>query len=1589
MPRRYLLAVGVRDYASAAWPPLQYVPKELDLVTDVLTGRLGLERILEAQGRRPTREQLLLSLADWVASPERKRDDHLVVYWTGHGDVANERLCLVLPGTTDIRVNALDVGDMVDILADKVSRIGPVLLMLDVCFAGQAAQDIGRRLGTLSRSRPETPPEVSVICATLALDSARQLAFAPALHGALLSCIDPDKRLPPSLNLSDIVSKLAALLRHQTPFIHINSRGRSDFFPNPHHAAHWPPDIDLATQKYLTTLDPAARGVATPDDQGWFFTGRKRVLADLCQLIASERPAALCIVKGRLGAGKSAVLGRLYTLSRTDYLKPIEVLAETETPAPGSIDGAVVLTKLTKRQAITAIATALRVTADSDAQMVAELALRRRTTLILDGLDEAEAPKTTLAMLERLTSQAPVIAIIGVRSPGVRGERSPDLEIDLDAPPWSDHGAVADYAIKRLRAARHSRALPDLSDDDLEQAAHSIAARSRANFLLASLIVTDVVAGATALRAGEEPDFPVSVGDVFDRLLDRLGDAEGDARDLLLAVSYAEGGGFPKGALWSRIAKALSGRPDARPSFAALKKAPWFLIEGLDREGSVSRLFHAALAEHLQGGRQATRDHLTIATALREITSHPVVDAEPGEVGYARRNLSKHLRRAGAWRALWRLIRTPDWIDTQSGSRLSQGGDYAADLDEAHAAARHANLAALTHGQLAPALAPGVWRAVWRSGVVTQAIAIPPAGWAAAVRHGRISPEAALGVVTLIGDVELRAARFAALARELTGAPLQHLLDAAEGVGSKEYAPISHFEDILREAMAGPDAFDIAPRVLAAVKRMNDWSRWIVLERLLPCLDADGLAAVPSMLATMRRSPTAPWGALAFAAYVAERFRRGDDAEALRLMDDPPDEMSRLFGMATLLRARGSRDGATITFSALDGLARARTDISDYWLRLDIEAALVAGLTDLRVKTNRAALAGFLRDLRAVRNIDPQVDLAAVASDLPAPHGMRLLRWANRRLQMKWRAAGAINWYHTPAKLAAAFGRQRALKEALDIALLTAAHPYWRPKALAEAIRSFGESGGSFDGFPHQILDKKLDEADRLQLLCACIDWLGDGDKAETLSRLERHRGDLTDEGLALRGYLRSEMCRFAGPNEIDSLVQELISLAGSLSEWRGNELLIASAVNCASADHGAAARAALDRVKGSDIFAGWARVLADASDAACATLLCGLADSPLLPVLLENWTARDAVVAAIRRAPAHAVAALRASLQGSKLYWFDRRDVLAALAVRAFELGDAAGAAGDVSQFEDRLVLLLEAARLALEARRGFTRLADAVEGAVESPLSHALADLLCAGEAAAGEASWRFVEAALASRTVGAAAIDRKVIELIAPGPRARFVDTLVEEGLSEAGVLGSDLDWLLPYLSAGALVRLVEVSQNLEDDHGRDEALVRLLPRCAELYGLQAALELRGRVRRHDFQARSWASIWPHLTTAQVAAALTRMTPEKPLRYDRQAEALATIAPLLTSPELCHVLRWTVRNHDEVWPELVEPFLRASLQQQPQETFEALDALLEEAGRRPREEAIWGLVKLAPLIARLGGRRGLQIVERAFVQASARWP
>jgi nucleotide-binding universal stress UspA family protein len=155
------------------------------------------------------------------------------------------------------------------------------------------------------------------------------------------------------------------------------------------------------------------------------------------------------------------------------------------------------------------------------------------------------------------------------------------------------------------------------------------------------------------------------------------------------------------------------------------------------------------------------------------------------------------------------------------------------------------------------------------------------------------------------------------------------------------------------------------------------------------------------------------------------------------------------------------------------------------------------------------------------------------------------------------------------------------------------------------------------------------------------------------------------------------------------------------------------------------------------------------------------------------------------------------------------------------------------------------------------------------------------------------------------------------------------------------------------------------------------------------LQAALELRGRVRRHDFQARSWASIWPHLTTAQVAAALTRMTPEKPLRYDRQAEALATIAPLLTSPELCHVLRWTVRNHDEVWPELVEPFLRASLQQQPQETFEALDALLEEAGRRPREEAIWGLVKLAPLIARLGGRRGLQIVERAFVQASARWP
>ena len=153
-PRRYLVAVGIETYDDPGWGHLKTVPAEIKRMVDLLTSSsFGITRILKEESEAPHSKDSVTALAEWAISLDRRETDQLILYWSGHGVVDAEQLLLVLENTKRATLKpALHVQQIVEAVLTKRSRIRTVLLMLDVCYAGQGGLDIATRLGALMRS---------------------------------------------------------------------------------------------------------------------------------------------------------------------------------------------------------------------------------------------------------------------------------------------------------------------------------------------------------------------------------------------------------------------------------------------------------------------------------------------------------------------------------------------------------------------------------------------------------------------------------------------------------------------------------------------------------------------------------------------------------------------------------------------------------------------------------------------------------------------------------------------------------------------------------------------------------------------------------------------------------------------------------------------------------------------------------------------------------------------------------------------------------------------------------------------------------------------------------------------------------------------------------------------------------------------------------------------------------------------------------------------------------------------------------------------------------------------------------------------
>jgi hypothetical protein len=233
-PRRYLLAVGIAEYED--WPNLSEALQEVERVVALLTSPpYKFERILQKASESPHIEDLVTQLAKWANSHERHPADQLVIYWTGHGEEHHEKLHLVLSNSSSRPLTRTILAEKLVESALPEGRIhGGILFLLDVCYSGQGALDLGERFGALIRARSSAnAPEIALLCASRSRERAKQNAFSKAFVSALQQCELEAPEHEPQLYLNKLLVALRdGLPDTQRPVLSDQSNGAT-FFVNP------------------------------------------------------------------------------------------------------------------------------------------------------------------------------------------------------------------------------------------------------------------------------------------------------------------------------------------------------------------------------------------------------------------------------------------------------------------------------------------------------------------------------------------------------------------------------------------------------------------------------------------------------------------------------------------------------------------------------------------------------------------------------------------------------------------------------------------------------------------------------------------------------------------------------------------------------------------------------------------------------------------------------------------------------------------------------------------------------------------------------------------------------------------------------------------------------------------------------------------------------------------------------------------------------------------------------------------------------------------------------------------------------------
>nr|WP_272918606.1 caspase family protein [Streptomyces sp. HUCO-GS316] len=677
-----LIAVGASTYRDDAIKDLPGVAYDVQQVCGLLEP-MGYERVLAGLCENPNSRALPEGIEGWALENDLGPHDVVVVYFAGHGTKAADRHYLLCGNTQYGRwTTALASEDLCRPLL--TSPVGHLLVMLDTCYAGAGAEEVSVLAAELAGAQRRAAGRW-LLAAARSKEKAKENVFVDALKDVLKH--PRASAHQEFLGVREVTERINAHFRTAKAAQHashsaVDSDGYAPFFRNTAHIPGLPwNDLDVETLTRLRKqtrghFGPRGRGLEHVGQRGDYFTGRTAALNALASWLQSDRHDRKAqVVTGDPGSGKSALLGRLLTLtdaghpSRTDT--PRNAL-----PPPGLDIVPLHARRTTAEELAAALAQVLNLPSTDRDDLLQALGERTEpVTIVLDALDEAgtggdtsEGMRVARELLQPMTSLSAVRLIIGTRRPLIPALGRAVNVINLDDSTYIDEKDITDYAHSLLLDAQDPDSRSPYRNWPAQAAtvAKGIAERAGRSFLVARMTARAIVDGQITVdttRPGWQNALPSDAGQAFAAYLARFGSDREKVERLLRPLAYAQGAGLPWSTQWSAIAEALSGRPCPEEDLRWLhENAGSYIVSTGTADTSAFRLFHETMAEHLRTPHHDKQAHAAITQALLAQVPHDPRSSGrdwPAASLYIRDHLATH---AAAADALDPLLHDGDYL---------------------------------------------------------------------------------------------------------------------------------------------------------------------------------------------------------------------------------------------------------------------------------------------------------------------------------------------------------------------------------------------------------------------------------------------------------------------------------------------------------------------------------------------------------------------------------------------------------------------------------------------------------------------------------------------------------------------------------------------------------------------------------------------------------------------------------------------------------------------------------------------------------------------------------------------------------------